>query len=284
MTPRDAAILPAGVHQADVVTLRDGVARPGADWLADEVAVSLVFNGVSQAVMMATPADLEDFALGFALTEGLLHTRDELFDVEVVPVPLGIELQLTVSSACAWRLRERRRTMSGRTGCGLCGTEQLAQVRRELPPVPRVRMSVPALARAQRELADHQVIQRLTGAAHAAAWCGPDGDVRIVREDVGRHNALDKLVGAVLRAGLSTAIGFVSITSRASFEMVQKTAAAGAGALAAVSAPTGLAVATAQRLGVALAGFVRGGDAVAYTFPERFTLDSPTPTPDHGHR
>lgn len=285
MKPDDAALLPAGVSRADVVALRGGNAQPQPDWLAEEVPVALVFNGVSHAVMLATPADLDDFALGFALTEGLLDDRAELYGIDTVEVDAGIELHLAVSSACAWRLRERRRTLAGRTGCGLCGTEQLAQVRRTLAPAPALRVPVAALARAQRELRRHQAVQQLTGAAHAAAWCHADGEVRCVREDVGRHNALDKLIGAVVREGLPAAEGFVCITSRASFEMVQKTAAAGIGLLAAVSAPTRLAVDTARSLGVALAGFVRGDDAVAYTFPERFLPQGPSPLeePDHGH-
>ncbi len=283
MKPGDATLLPAGVSPADVFVRRGGVVQPQSDWLADEVPVSLVFNGVSHAVMLATPSDLEDFALGFALTEGLLDDRAELYGVDVTPVELGIEVHLEVSSACAWRLRERRRTLAGRTGCGLCGTEQLAQVRRRLPVAPVVHVSVPSMARAQRDLRQHQVLQQLTGAAHAAAWCGPDGGVRLVREDIGRHNALDKLVGALATAGRPAADGFVCITSRASFEMVQKTAAAGIGALAAVSAPTRLAVDTARSLGVALAGFVRGDDAVVYAFPERFTSPTSNLPAEHGH-
>lgn len=283
MKPDDATLLPAGVSPADVVTLRGGVVQAQPDWLADEVPVSLVFNGVSHAVMLATPSDLEDFALGFAMTEGLLDDRAELYGIDVTPVELGIEVHLEVSSACAWRLRERRRTLAGRTGCGLCGTEQLAQVRRQLPVAPVVHVSVPAIARAQRDLRQHQALQQLTGAAHAAAWCGVDGSVLLVREDIGRHNALDKLVGALVTAGRPAADGFVCITSRASFEMVQKTAAAGIGALAAVSAPTRLAVDTARSLGVALAGFVRGDDAVVYAFPERFTSPTSNLPAEHGH-
>lgn len=274
MKPNDAPLQPPGVSRADVTALRGGVARTQSDWLADEVPVALVFNGVSQAVMLATPADLEDFALGFALTEGLLLSPDELYGTEVVAVDEGIELHLDVASACAWRLGARRRTLAGRTGCGLCGTEQLAQVQRVLPPVPAVRVVVSALGRAQRELRQHQAVQQLTGAAHAAAWCALDGQVLLVREDIGRHNALDKLIGAMVRARVPADEGFACITSRASFEMVQKAAAAGIGTLAAVSAPTKLAVDTAQRLGLALAGFVRGDDAVAYTHPERFLLEA----------
>jgi FdhD protein len=283
MKPDDAVLLPPGVSRAEVVAHRGGAVSAQSDWLAEEVPVSLVFNGVSHAVMLATPADLEDFALGFALTEGLLDSRAELYGVDVVPVDLGIEVHLEVSSASAWRLRERRRTLAGRTGCGLCGTEQLAQVRRALPTAPALRLPMAALARAQRELRSHQAMQQLTGAAHAAAWCRPDGGVQLVREDVGRHNALDKLVGAMAHAGLPAGEGFFCITSRASFEMVQKTAAAGVGVLAAVSAPTRLAVDTAQGLGVALAGFVRGDDAVAYSFAERFLPAHPIQAAPHGH-
>lgn len=243
-----------------------------SDWLAEEIPVALVFNGICHAVMMASPDNLEDFALGFALTEGLIDTSQQLYAVDVVPSENGLELLLDVSSACLWRLKERRRTLAGHTGCGLCGTESLAQVRRAMSKAPEVFLTRAALARAQRELRMFQAIQKLTGATHAAAWCALDGSVRLVREDVGRHNALDKLIGAMVRAGENTTHGFAAITSRASFEMVQKAAAARIGALAAVSAPTALAVRTATDLGVALAGFVRGDDGVAYTFEERFGL------------
>lgn len=272
MKPFDAALLPAGVSSARVTVSRGDAVRAQADWLADEVPVALVFNGISHAVMLASPADLEDFALGFALTEGLLAGPAELHGVDVQPVAAGIEVQMAVASACAWRLKERRRSLAGRTGCGLCGVDSLVQVRRDLPALPAVQVAPPALARAQRELRHEQSMQQLTGAAHAAAWCSLDGRVLLAREDVGRHNALDKLVGAMVRAAADPAQGFVCITSRASFEMVQKTAAAGVGALAAVSAPTGLAVQTARDCGLALAGFVRGDDCVAYTFPQRFGL------------
>ncbi len=274
MKAKDAALVPPGTLVAQVTEWRDGGIAERTDWLADEVPVALVFNGLTHAVMLASPVDLEDFALGFALTEGLLESPQELYGVDVQPVDDGLELQLEVASACAWRLKERRRTLAGRTGCGLCGTDSLAQVCRALPRAPEVFVAPSALATAQRELRQHQALQQLTGATHAAAWCGLDGQVRLVREDIGRHNALDKLIGAMVRSGEVPAHGFVAITSRASFEMVQKSAAAGIGALAAVSAPTALAVRTATELGVALAGFVRADDGVAYTFPERFGLDA----------
>lgn len=273
MKPADAPLPPAGASPATVVGWHGGRAEARADWVADEVPVALVFNGISHAVMLATPADLEDFALGFGLTEGLLADAGELRDTEVVSTAPGIELRLEVSPACFARLKERRRTLAGRTGCGLCGTDSLAQVRRPLPRAPAVTLPAGAPARAQRELRGHQALQRLTGAAHAAAWCARDGAVRLVREDIGRHNALDKLVGAMRRAGVDAADGFVCVTSRASFEMVQKAALAGAGALAAVSAPTALALEVARDAGLLLAGFVRGDDLVAYTFAERLIPD-----------
>jgi len=272
MKPIDAPLLPPGVTERRVTAWRGGRAHTQTDSLAEEVPVALVFNGISHAVMLASPCDLEDFALGFGLTEGLLADRAELYGIDICAAPGGIELRLDVAAACEWRLKERRRTLAGRTGCGLCGTDSLDQVRRALPRPPARGHSVQALGRAQRELQGTQALQRLTGATHAAAWCSPDGAVQLAREDVGRHNALDKLAGALARAGVDAGEGFICITSRASFEMVQKAAMAGIGTLAAVSAPTALAVQTAQACGVALAGFVRGDDLVAYTFPERLGL------------
>ncbi len=272
MNPMDAPLPPPGVRPQTVTTWRGGQARTQPDWVADEVPVALVFNGISHAVMMASPADLEDFALGFGLTEGLLADAGELYGVDVHTVPDGIEVRMDVAAACEWRLKDLRRTLAGRTGCGLCGTDSLQQVRRALPTVPATPVASAALARAQQALRASQPTQALTGASHAAAWCGLDGAVLTVREDIGRHNALDKLVGAMVRAKADPTAGFICITSRASFEMVQKAAMAGVGVLAAVSAPTALAIDTAQACGLALAGFVRGDDCVAYTFPERFGL------------
>jgi len=270
---RDAQPLPPpGARLLPVTACHGGQPSTRPDWLADEVPVALVFNGVTHAVMLATPADLEDFALGFGLTEGLLQHAGELYGVDVEPVAEGIEVRMDVAAACAFRLAERRRTLAGRTGCGLCGTDSLSQVRRPLPPVATIAVAPQALAVAQRALRTHQSLQALTGATHAAAFCGVDGQVVIAREDVGRHNALDKLVGAMVRASTDPATGFVCITSRASFEMVQKSAMAGVGLLAAVSAPTALAVDTAQACGLTLAGFVRGDDLVAYSHPWRLGL------------
>lgn len=270
MKPSAAATLAAS--PACVTDWRDGRAAARDDWLAEETPVALVFNGITQAVMLASPGDLEDFALGFAITEGLVTDPADLYGVDVHMQEAGIELRIEVSSACAWRLKAQRRARLGPTGCGLCGIDSLAQLQRTLPQAPDVRLQPAALGRALRAMRSHQPLQQRTGATHAAAWCAPEGALRLLREDVGRHNALDKLVGAMRRAGEDPAQGFVALTSRASFEMIEKTAAAGIGALAAVSAPTALAVRRAQALGVALAGFVRGDDAVAYTFAQRFGL------------
>ena len=244
--------------------------------LAEEVPVALVFNGISHAVMMASPVHLEDFALGFALTEGLIDHASQLYGVEVIHQTNGIELQLDVAAQAEARLKERRRSMAGRTGCGLCGADSLAQVKLPLPQAPEMLIDVDAMHRAHAHMRALQPLKQQTGATHAAAWSDAQGEITLLREDVGRHNALDKLIGALSKASTDMQQGFICITSRASFEMVQKTAAAGVGALAAVSAPTGLAVQTAQDCGLALAGFVRGDDCVAYTFPERFGLQ-------HGH-
>ena len=278
MKPDDAALRPAGASQATVTPHRAGRTEHSTDWLADEVPVALVFNGISHAVMLATPADLEDFALGFGLTEGLLADASELHAVDVQETRLGIEVHMEVAGACEFRLKERRRNLTGRTGCGLCGTESLEHVHRSLPEFTlgsqRIHVTAAAVGSALRSLRAAQVLQQSTGAAHAAAWCGPDGEALLVREDIGRHNALDKLAGAMSRAGTDASKGFVCVTSRASFEMVQKTAMIGASMLVAVSAPTVLAVRTAQAAGMALAGFARRDDFVAYTAPERFGLSS----------
>jgi FdhD protein len=262
----------AGAQRVDVRVRRAGTVAQADDWLADEVPVALIFNGISHAVMLATPLDLEDFALGFGLTEGLLERADELYGVEVVGDPAGLRVEMDVSSACFARLKDKRRSMAGRTGCGLCGTESLEQVE---PPLRALEpgaapLSPPAIAAALREMPSRQALQQRTGATHAAAWCALDGRVLLAREDVGRHNALDKLVGAMVESGVDPRDGFCCITSRASVEMVRKAVAAGITALIAVSAPTARAVDTARRAGLALAGFARRDELVLYADPDRF--------------
>lgn len=275
------SVLPPTSRRLDVTRWAAGAARAAADAVAEEVPVALVYNGISHAVMLASPADLEDFALGFSLSEGIIDGIDDLLDVDVHDSDLsaattgaagevGLTLELRVTLRCFMRLKERRRSLAGRTGCGLCGTESLAEavrlVRRAVAPL---QVTTAAITRAMAQLAEQQQLQRETGATHAAAWCEPDGTVRWVREDVGRHNALDKLVGALARSDTDAATGFIAVTSRASYEMVYKTASAGVGLLVAISAPTGLAVRTAQAAGLALVGFARGDRATVYAHPER---------------
>jgi len=254
--------------------------------LAEEVPVALVFNGITHAVMMASPTDLEDFALGFALTEGLLQTPSQLFGVDTEVLAQGIEVRLEVAAQAEQALKERRRSMAGRTGCGLCGADSLGQVRLALPQAPDVVLNTQAMFKAHAILRSKQPEKLRTGATHAAAWVNLQGDIVLVREDVGRHNALDKLIGALLKAKHDMASGFVCITSRASFEMVQKTVKAGAGVLTAVSAPTSLAVELAQDHNLVLAAMVRGEQFTAYSHGHRL-LSTPqhsvTEEVHHGH-
>jgi FdhD protein len=238
--------------------------------VAEEVAVALVYNGISHAVMMATPCDLEDFARGFTLTEHIVDKPSEIFDIEAGPAGGGIEIRLRIAGRRMAALKERRRTLAGRTGCGLCGIDSLDAA---LRPVPATRSSEPvscaAIARAMAALPPEQPINRANGATHAAGWATLDGTLLAVREDIGRHNALDKLAGALARRDLEGAGGFVVVTSRCSYEMVQKAAAIDAAAIAAVSAPTSLAIETAEQAGLALVAFVRGDRLTVYAHGER---------------
>jgi FdhD protein len=264
-----------GARRVPTVAYRDGHPKAADDWVAEEVPVALQYNGLSHAVMLASPLDLEDFAVGFSLSEGLVDSAADIHGVEVESTPQGLVVELEIASRCLVRLKERRRTLAGRTGCGLCGTESLDQA---LPScgtqVAALRIEAGALGRAMRELREAQRLQAKTGATHAAAWCRADGALALLREDVGRHNALDKLIGALARQRLEAPPGFIAVTSRASFEMVQKTARAGVGLLAAISAPTSLAIDTAEAAGVCLVGFTRGDDWVAYSHADRLQTRS----------
>ncbi len=268
-----------GAQRASVVRWRGAQRQAARDWLAEEVAVALQYNGVSHAVMLATPLDLEDFAFGFSLSEGIIESSQQVYDCEVVQQPLGITVQLEVATRCFEALRERRRSLAGRTGCGLCGTDSLDQALRPPPRLPRREapaFTAVALAQAVGRLHALQRLNLATGAVHAAAWCDRDGRVLLLREDVGRHNALDKLIGALARRGLDGSQGFVVVTSRASVEMVQKAAQAGMPLLVAVSAPTALAVRTAREAGMGLVGLARGDDLVIYCGEQLIELPTPT--------
>ena len=255
-----------------VTRVRDGAIAPAteSDFVAEETPVALEFNGISHATMLASPADLEDFAVGFSLSEGIIDSVSDVRGIDVLPQCDGIVVQVEISSACEVRLKTRRRAMAGRTGCGLCGVETLPEVLRPVAPVTNgSSVRIRAVLAAMRDMRTRQALHDITGATHAAGWAGSDGAVVLLREDVGRHNALDKLIGALARQAMHAGDGIVLVSSRASFEMVQKTAAAGVAVLAAVSAPTALAIRLARDANVSLVGFLRGDDATLYTHPER---------------
>ena len=265
-----------GSHATIVSGLRGGEVFERLDWVAEEVPVALEYNGIAHAVMLVTPSDLEDFAVGFSRTEGIVDDVAQIFDCEQVQSAQGYTLSLQIASSCLGRLKERRRSLAGRTGCGLCGTESLEHALR-FPKALQAdtRFEASAVARALGSLRDRQLLLGLTGATHAAAWCDAAGDIALVREDVGRHNALDKLVGALLRAHLPARDGFILISSRASYEMVQKAATLGVTVLAAVSGVTALAIDVADNAGLALLGFARGDDVCIYSHAERIGLKRP---------
>lgn len=238
--------------------------------VAAEVPVALVYNARPHVVMMCTPADLEDFAVGFSLSEGIVASASDVKRAAVVKYARGIEVQIEIPADAAERLAERGRTLAGRTGCGLCGVEVIDEALREpLPVRSRVSVSRDALYKAGESLGAHQPMNRETSTIHAAAWARLDGTLHTVREDVGRHNALDKVIGALARAGADASAGFFVVTSRASYELVQKAAAANVAVLAAVSRPTGLAIQFAEDAGIALVGLLRGTTANVYTHRER---------------
>lgn len=247
-----------------------GESRGSVEAIAEETPVALVYNGISHAVMMATPQDLEDFALGFSLTEGVLERPDELLDCEARVMAQGIEMALTITSRRFAALSARRRNLTGRTGCGLCGIDSLDQALRPLQEVRNeLAVSPDAIMRAMAALPKLQAINREVHALHAAAWALPDGTVAEIREDVGRHNALDKLLGGLARMGVKTHGGFAVVTSRCSYEMVQKAVTRGIGILVAVSAPTALALRLAEAAGLTLIARAHGEGYRLYTHPHR---------------
>lgn len=266
----------AGAVRRTIVRVRDGRTRREEDWIAAEIPVALHYNGQPHVVMMATPADLEDFALGFSLSEAVIGEPSELRTVAVEPLLEGIEVAMTVPAARAEAVAARQRNLTGRSSCGLCGTQALEDVVRHPPPVgagPAV--DTAAVQRALAALAAAQPVNALTGATHAAGWADPGGALQLVREDVGRHNALDKLIGAMARARLDTGSGFVVVTSRASYEMVQKAATVGITLMVAISAPTALAIHLADSAGLTLVGFARRDGHAVYTHPHRIIATEP---------
>ncbi len=226
----------------------------------EEVPVAILFNSENYAVMMATPADLDDFAVGFALAEGIVASAGDIRAVLKLPAAQGLALDISVDEAKLNRARMAKRSLEGRVGCGLCGIEDIKDaIRMPGRPVPDVRLLPAAVARAYLALPAHQPMSRVNRTVHAAAWCSVDGAILLSREDVGRHNALDKLIGALARAGTNLSDGFVLMSSRCSFELVQKCAIAGVGALATVSAPTALALSLAKQAHLKLAALAQSG-------------------------
>jgi FdhD protein len=256
--------------------ISDGIAASEEGEVAEESPVALVYNGRPHAVMMATPADLEDFAVGFTLCEQIVRSVDEISGIDVVRHAQGVELQLEITEAAAARLASRPRNLVGRTSCGLCGVELISDALRDIAPLAGgVHIGVEALARAESALPARQEWNMETGAMHAAAFATAAGELAVVREDVGRHNALDKVIGSLGRSRGNTKEGFIVITSRASYELVQKAAVAGIPLIAAVSRPTGLAIRLAEVTGVALVGLLRNGTANVYADPNKvLKLDS----------
>ena len=243
--------------------------------MAEEVAVAFSYNRLAYAVMMATPADLEEFAIGFSLAERIVAAPAEIEELAIVPVEAGIELRMWLPEHRMSAVTERRRALAGPTGCGLCGLESLAETMRAAPMVGAAALRLPAsgLSAAVTAMAAAQGLNHRTRAAHAAAFWHPAGGILALREDVGRHNALDKLAGAIARAGVSAAEGAVLLTSRVSVELVQKAAAMGAPVLAAVSAPTALALRVAEAAGITVIGIARGDGFEVFTHPDRIAMD-----------
>jgi FdhD protein len=255
---------------------RDGNNEHASDCVAEEMPVALRYNGRPFAVMMATPHDLEDFALGFSLSEGLVVSPAQVRDIAMHERLEGIELSMTVAPAAPVAKLELdgQRLLPGRSGCGLCGTRELEDAIRQPSALhTATHFSAAALERALHELSAHQPMNAATGAVHAAAWADAEGRILLAREDIGRHNALDKLIGAMSRAGLSSNAGMLLLTSRASYEMVTKAASVGIGFIAAISAPTSLAVELARSAGVCLVAFARPRGFNVYAHSERLASE-----------
>ena len=259
-------------RQIPVINWENGTYQKSDDEVAAEVPVALTYNKRSHVVMMVTPTALEDFAIGFSLTEGIIKRPSDVLEIAVIERENGLEAAITVNSDCFEQLDAQRRNLVGRTGCGLCGAESLDQAMRNPAVVSsHVTVTAAALQAAVLSLNLHQPLQVVTGAVHGAAWCNTDGEILTLREDVGRHNALDKLIGFLCRTGFDPASGFVLVSSRASYEMVYKAAAAGMEVLVSVSAPTSLAIDFAHRSGITLVGFARPGRHNVYTFENRIS-------------
>jgi FdhD protein len=257
------------------IAVRAGHLKPGERAVPEETAIAFTYNRCSHAVMMATPADLEDFAAGLSLTEGIVQSADDICELEVVSSAFGIELRMWIREARMQPYSTRRRLLAGPTGCGLCGIESLSEASR---PARRVgaglRVAPETIWTAMAALSPAQLLNRQTRAVHAAAFWEPRKGIVAIREDVGRHNALDKLVGSLARRRIDGDGGIVLLTSRVSVEMVQKTAILGASILVAVSAPTALAVRVAEACGMTLVAIARGDDFEIFSHPRRVAAEA----------
>mgnify|MGYP000932410061 FL=1 len=268
-----ASPLPAGIVELSVHR-PPHISHATPDFLAEEVPVALVYNGISHVVMMASPKDLELFAIGFSLSEGIIAHPQEIYGMDVVEDCNGLEVQIELSSRRFMGLKERRRALAGRTGCGVCGVEQLNDIGKPIIPLPFTQtFNLAHLDRALVHLNDVQPIGQLSGCTHAAAWVLPSGSIAGGHEDVGRHVALDKLLGRRARENNVWQQGAALVSSRASYEMVQKSAMCGVEILFAVSAATTLAVEVAERCNLTLVGFCKPGRATIYTHPQRLIVN-----------
>ena len=258
---------------APQIARRNGVVRAGSRVVPEEVPIAFSYGGSTHAVMMGTPADLEDFAIGFSLTEGIIASMAEIETVTVLDEGRGLDVQVTLAEDKEDALRARRRHMAGPVGCGLCGIESIDQAIRVVPDVSAVPMTLTAkdVTDAVAALNGAQPLHRETHAVHGAGFFVPGEGLIAVREDVGRHNALDKLAGAIVRKGVKGADGIVVVTSRISVEMVQKAAILGSAVLVAISAPTALAIRTAEEAGMTLVALTRGEDFEIFTRTDRIT-------------
>lgn len=265
--------LPAGIVELSV-RRPPHITHATPDLLAEEVPVALVYNGISHVVMMASPKDLDLFAIGFSLSEGIIAHPQEIYGMDVVKACNGLEVQIELSSRRFMGLKESRRALAGRTGCGVCGVEQLNDIGKPVAPLPFTQtFNLAHLDHALEHLNDVQPIGQLSGCTHAAAWVLPSGDIAGGHEDVGRHVALDKLLGRRARESEVWQQGAALVSSRASYEMVQKSAMCGVEILFAVSAATTLAVEVAERCKLTLVGFCKPGRATIYTHPQRLIVD-----------
>ena len=265
---------PDSLKQVSVLRVRDGEQTIAMDVIAVEVPVALEYNGISHVVMLASPANLENFALGFSLSEGIIQQASELYACEVEATAAGWLVHLEIAAERFMLLKERRRNLAGRTGCGLCGTESLEQVTRCKSVVShRHHFTEAAILNGMHAMQNLQPMQKQSGATHAAAWMTAQGQIECVREDVGRHNALDKLIGVMADQKQDFTAGVLLITSRASYEMVQKAAIMNVGVIAAISAPTSFAVELAEQTEVTLMGFMRDQSYVVYTHADRVRRD-----------